>query len=126
MTCGSRTARILTKVVDSTCWGIFMKKIVFMSSMTLVLIFGMFLSRTQALSGILDDRGLERIEVPVEVALSPVKGFDDNDNIQVVLYGKLPNACYGLDEYQVEKVSGEENFYRIRQFAIKRTDGICA
>src|SRR4051812_23648727 len=90
----------------------------------------LFLASTSVFADSHDQTVLEttfdRIEVPVEIALAPAQGFDDNDNVQVVLYGKLPNACFGLDRYSVEEVKGKANVYKIRQFAVRRTDGVCA
>jgi hypothetical protein len=65
------------------------------------------------------------VEIPVEALFAPLQGFDDNDNVQVVLHGTLPNSCYSLGEYKVEKTAGSDKV-RIRQFAYKKKDGYCA
>lgn len=63
------------------------------------------------------------VEVPAELAFSPSRGFDDNDNVQVVIHGMLPNMCYTLGRSEIQKESGSA--YRIKQFAIKKEDGVC-
>lgn len=68
--------------------------------------------------------GATTVELGVKSLLAPQKGFDDNDNIQVVLHGALPNACYSLLGHQIEKI--DQNKIWVRQFAMKQTDGICA
>jgi len=40
-------------------------------------------------------------EVFIEKAFIPPHGFDDNDNIQIVLDGHLPNICYDLAEPKI-------------------------
>lgn len=67
---------------------------------------------------------LETVEIPVEAVLAPPKGFDDNDNIQLVIHGRLPNGCYILIEPSVVAVSPGK--YRVKQEALKRKAGVCA
>lgn len=67
----------------------------------------------------------ERVEVAVETVMAPARGYDDNDNVQVVLYGMLPNACYRLEKHTVEKTPTPGRF-KVRQFATRDHDGICA
>jgi hypothetical protein len=64
----------------------------------------------------------EVIEVPVEAALTPPKGFDDNDNVQIVLHGMLPNTCYEVGEHVVDKAGG---VMKIRQFAKRSSNAFC-
>jgi len=64
------------------------------------------------------------IEVPIDVALAPAQGYDDNDNVQVVIHGNLPNYCYTLGNYKVEKADASGRM-RIRQFAVKKDDELC-
>jgi hypothetical protein len=68
---------------------------------------------------------IERVEVLIDAALSPTVGFDDNDNVEVVLHGNLPNACYVLAETTME-TDVNKKIIRLRQYAQKKTDGICA
>ena len=63
------------------------------------------------------------VEVPAESAFSPSRGFDDNDNVQVVIHGMLPNMCYTLGRSEIQKEAGST--YRIKQYAIKKEDGVC-
>ncbi len=67
----------------------------------------------------------ERVEIGIETLLAPYIGYEQKNNIQVVLYGTLPNKCYSLDEYQVEKVK-EGKTVRVRQYAQKESVGLCA
>jgi hypothetical protein len=63
------------------------------------------------------------VEVGVAHVFIPDLGFDDNDNVEAVLDGLLPNACYTLAETTVERFEG--NLIRIRQFAYKKVEGVC-
>ncbi len=67
----------------------------------------------------------DRVEVAVETLLAPTVGYEQKNNIQVVLYGELPNKCYSLDEYQVEK-SADLKIVRVRQYAQREDSGMCA
>lgn len=67
----------------------------------------------------------EEVEINVESLLAPAVGFDDNDNVQVVLHGYLPNTCYTLGRYSLEYVNGGTEM-KVRQFAIRKEDGVCA
>ena len=49
-----------------------------------------------------------------EVFVSPV-GYDSNDNIEIVLDGKLPSACYDLFQTKIIPVP-EKNKFLIKQF----------
>jgi hypothetical protein len=63
-----------------------------------------------------------QIEVSVLNALLPSAGYDDNDSIEAVLTGDLPNPCFSLGEATVERVGQR---FHVRQYAWMRTDGIC-
>jgi len=65
------------------------------------------------------------VEVQLEMALLPSVGYDDNDNVQIVLHGMIPNACYSLAMTEVEKDESKKTI-RIRQFASYSENGICA
>jgi hypothetical protein len=86
---------------------------------------GVFALSAQGFAGYGADAPPSIVELPVEALLAPPVGFDDNDNIEVVLYGTLPNACYTLGEYTTEIVK-ETSKVRIRQYAIKNNTGFCA
>lgn len=62
------------------------------------------------------------VEVPIVAAMAPVDGYDDNDDVQVALYGQLPNGCYTLAETTIEPTP---HGFRIHQFAVKHLDAIC-
>lgn len=64
------------------------------------------------------------VEIPVTVLLAPPVGYEDKNNIQVVLYGMLPNACYSIGNYRVEKLGSNE--LAVHQFAYKENQGLCA
>lgn len=67
----------------------------------------------------------ERVEIPLEQAFAPTTGFDDNDNVQVVVHGNLPNACYSLaDTYVEHKDDGVT--LAVKQYALRKRDGVCA
>src|SRR5262245_61713843 len=64
------------------------------------------------------------VEAPIKAVLAPPAGYDDNDNIQVVIHGYLPNNCYTLARTEVERKG--ENEFQVRAFAYKQTKGVCA
>lgn len=65
------------------------------------------------------------VEIPVEGFLSPAKGFEDKNNVEGVLYGFLPNACYKLSKPEVSINPDDQNKIMIKQFAIRKTDDPC-
>ena len=46
-----------------------------------------------------EQQGPERFEFPVGQVFVPPQGYDDNDNIEIVLDGILPNGCYSVADY---------------------------
>lgn len=68
--------------------------------------------------------GQTRVEIPVEALLTPHTGFEEKNNIQVVLYGGLPNSCYTLAEYTTEKL--DEHTISVHQYALRDNTGMCA
>jgi hypothetical protein len=42
------------------------------------------------------------LPVAIEQAFIPELGYDDNDNIEIVIDGKLPNACFELHTTRIE------------------------
>lgn len=66
-----------------------------------------------------------KVEIPVQAALAPKVGFDDNDTIEVVLHGNLPNSCYSVGDYEVVKDDTTQTV-RVKQFAFKNLEGVCA
>ena len=71
-----------------------------------------------------DEDSTHRVEIPVKALLTPAVGFEEKNNIEIVLYGALPNGCYSLAEYTVEKETSDT--IRIRQYAVHETTGMCA
>src|SRR4051794_40565489 len=65
------------------------------------------------------------IEIPIDTLLAPTTGFEEKNNVQAVVSGFLPNFCYSLGGVNVEK-DLEKHEIRIKQFANKQFDGICA
>ncbi len=90
-------------------------------TVTLALFFG--IHSTQA-EGIHVNPRLQKVEVPLDAVLAPYHGYDNTNNIEVVLHGNLPNTCYQLDEYTLEK-DPVTHTIRIHQFATKKLDGVC-
>jgi hypothetical protein len=68
----------------------------------------------------------ERVELKLTGVLSPTLGFDDNDQVQVVVHGMLPNACYTVGPTMVLWSKKKTNEATIRQFGVLQTEGICA
>ena len=67
----------------------------------------------------------ERVKVPVEALLAPSVGYEAKNNIQVVLYGVLPNSCYTLDGTSIERDSAK-NSLKVTQYAFRDRKGVCA
>ena len=65
----------------------------------------------------------EVVEVPLEAVLAPYRGYDDTNNVEIVIHGNLPNTCYRVDSYKVE--TGADKVLHIHQFAVKKNDGVC-
>lgn len=66
-----------------------------------------------------------KVKIPMKVVLIPSKGYDDNDNIQAVVYGSLPNACYKAGDSKADLELGT-NEISITQYAWKTDEGDCA
>lgn len=67
----------------------------------------------------------ESVEIPVRKVFAPMRGYDDNDLVEVVLWGYLPNGCYQIAQATVDKDSRGMPV-RIHQMATKSVDGVCA
>jgi hypothetical protein len=96
----------------------------FIFASTVVLAFLMGLNSVSAADPTLSSNSVRTIEIPLEAVFVPYQGYDSNDNIEVTVHSNLPNPCYRLDKYTVEKTS-ETNTFRIHQFAVKKMDGVC-
>lgn len=63
------------------------------------------------------------IDIPISKVYVPLTGFDDNDAVEVVVEGTLPNPCYTLGKTLVGPVfNGTLN---VRQLAWKNSAGPC-
>ncbi len=70
-------------------------------------------------------QGEKAVEVSVSKVFIPAEGYDDNDSVELVVDGYLPNACYKVDNQKIEKDEKTKTI-RIYQYAIKETEGVCA
>lgn len=61
-------------------------------------------------------------EVSLTEVFVPPIGYDDNDNIEIVIDGKLPSPCYDLHSTSVDRI--EEKIY-IKQFIRKKNISEC-
>lgn len=68
---------------------------------------------------------LQRVEVNLNGVYLPRIGFDDNDAIEAVVDGQLPNMCYTLTDHTVA-VDLENHRITVTQYASRHTDGMCA
>ncbi len=93
-------------------------------SQSLLIIFTLCVGLNSVFADEIQLSGGTTVEVPLADLLAPYHGYDNTNNVEVVLYGTLPNTCYRIDNTRIEKVSGTNSF-RIRQFAVKKTDGVC-
>ena len=50
------------------------------------------------------------VEIPLRGVYIPKNGFDDNDRVEAVLAGELPNPCYTLDRAYAEKTADGTGF----------------
>ena len=90
------------------------------------LVLGLFLGISSAYAASIDVyRESQTVEVPLETLVAPYHGYDNKNNVEVVLHGSLPNACYRLSKYTVER-SQDRRKIRIHQYAVRNTDGVCA
>jgi hypothetical protein len=64
-------------------------------------------------------------EIPVEGFLAPIQGFDDNDSVEGVVYGYLPNSCYRISRTEVVRDRNYPREVSIKQYALKKLDGAC-
>lgn len=61
---------------------------------------------------------------PVDRLFIP-EGFDDNDKVEVVLYGEFPSSCYRIDGVDVTK-NAQTGRYEISASALRYDGEICA
>ena len=67
----------------------------------------------------------EVVEAKLTHVFIPREGFDDNDNVQAVIRGELPNACYSVGQ-AVFSVDAEKKLVQVAQTAILDRGGVCA
>lgn len=67
----------------------------------------------------------DAVEIPVVKVLAPGQGYDDNDMIQLVVDGALPNICYQQDQSEFT-VSRADKRIVVRQTARRHSTGACA
>lgn len=65
------------------------------------------------------------VELSLEKVFVPESGFDDNDRVEVVVHGTLPNGCYKLSNSSVKRSEGGSDL-TVEQYALKSEDGVCA
>jgi hypothetical protein len=65
------------------------------------------------------------VELPLEKVFAPESGFDDNDRIEIVAHGVLPNGCYRLEDAHVQRSVGG-TVLEAEVFAVKSNEGVCA
>ncbi|MEY4616688.1 MAG: hypothetical protein RJB66_1648 [Pseudomonadota bacterium] len=64
------------------------------------------------------------VTLPVAGVFAPENGYDDNDTVQIVVDGILPNACWVIDRTEA-KLIGVNNDIVVQQFARKQETEIC-
>ncbi len=66
-----------------------------------------------------------KVDAPVSRVFVP-EGFDDNDQVEVILYGEFPNTCYRFADSSVER-GAQGNTFTIDAQALSYEEGeICA
>lgn len=63
-------------------------------------------------------------EVPVTNIFAPAVGYDDNDLVQLVVEGNLPNGCYRQDRTSISTDLATHTI-NVVQFATRLSDGVC-
>jgi hypothetical protein len=63
-------------------------------------------------------------QINVQEVFVPEVGYDNNDNVQVLVDGKLPNLCYDLDK-TTSSIDMDKKIITITQYARKKSDSIC-
>lgn len=85
---------------------------------------GLAQSRSQAPRTMLGAFDIQMGEAYINNLFIPNVGFDDNDNIEFMIEGILPNPCYGIsDKPRLEVSFG--NFH-VRQQTYRKVEGPCS
>lgn len=66
----------------------------------------------------------EDVEIPVETLLAPKMGYEQKNDIQVVVYGFLPNSCYDLAHNEIDR-NLINRTVKVHQYAYRNREGIC-
>lgn len=90
-------------------------------AITAIITFGFMGSLKSAMGNESSD---ELVEVPVDQVFIPSTGYDDNDKIEALVEGQLPNPCFTIANATVEPISGQRAF-RVHQFAWLTRKGNC-
>ena len=67
--------------------------------------------------------GPSQVEVPIRRVIFPVRGYDDNDNVQIVVEGDLPDPCYILGHQILTKDA--TGAFSVHQFAWRKQGDLC-
>lgn len=62
--------------------------------------------------------------LPIAGAYAPATGYDDNDNIEIIIDGVLPNSCWVIDRADA-KLTGASNDIIVQQLARKKDTALC-
>ncbi len=65
-----------------------------------------------------------QVPAPIERIFVP-EGFDDNDNVEVVLYGEFPNSCYRVDNVRA-RANTADGRIEVEASALRYQGEICA
>ncbi len=75
---------------------------------------------------LLQDEFLDyRYDTPLTHGFIPSVGYDDNDQIEFVAHGYLPNACYQLSGYRINR-NAQGQTLNISVLSERLTTGICS
>jgi len=67
----------------------------------------------------------ERVEISLDNVFAPLHGYDDNDPVEVVFHGFLPNACYTVGDTFYEHAD-DGTTIRLKQYAVRKRNDVCA
>lgn len=65
-----------------------------------------------------------KVRVSIQKILAPTQGYDDNDEVKLMISGELPNPCYSLEKTEIKKTDQGKTM-RVIQWAWLRQDGVC-
>jgi hypothetical protein len=97
-----------------------MKNLTLKITMTALLI-GLPLSLTSAFAD--NEDAYTRVAINISEVFAPV-GFDDNDEVTVMLDGMMPDTCYKVADTEIE-FNREKGTYNVTQYAKRFDNAIC-